>query len=87
MIALAAALAVTMHGHSGDARPLRLSPAQRDRIARHCHVPRSSLPLRDGGRLHFRPPATARWQDVDCVLRTIRPRNASPTIFIGNEGP
>jgi hypothetical protein len=87
MIALAAALAVL----TGDPRPMRFSSAQRDRIARRCHVPASWLPLRRGGRLHFQPPsdppASVRYQNVDCVLRAIRPRNEPPYVFIGNEGP
>jgi hypothetical protein len=67
------------------AGPPRLTPAQRDRIARHCRVPRAWLPLRKG-RLHFAPPATARYQRVDCVLVAI-PRHGPPSILIGNEGP
>jgi hypothetical protein len=83
MILLAAALAVMV----GDARPMRFSAARRDRIARRCHVPTTWLPLREGGRLHFRPPASARYRRVDCVLRAITPRDAPPHVFIGNEEP
>jgi hypothetical protein len=86
MIAFAAALALMIQGPGRIAGPPRLSPAQRDRIARHCHLPRSSLQLREG-RLHFQPLKIARYQNVDCVLRAIRPRNAPLSIFIGNEGP
>jgi hypothetical protein len=85
MIAFAAALSLMMQPHMGNPGPPRLSPARRDRIARLCHVPRSSLPLR-GGRLHFQPLKIARYQNVNCVLRAIRPRNAPRYIFIGNEG-
>ncbi|MEA3060605.1 MAG: hypothetical protein QOJ94_386 [Sphingomonadales bacterium] len=84
MIALAAALAVIM---TGDARPMRFSAFQRDRIARGCHVPASWLPLRKGGRLHFQPPASADYRRVDCVLQAIISRRAQRYLFIGNEGP
>ncbi|MEA3040247.1 MAG: hypothetical protein QOE79_2760 [Sphingomonadales bacterium] len=85
MMGFATALALMIQGSGRIAGPPRLSPAQRDRIARHCHVPRSWLPLREG-RLHFAPPATAPYPRVDCVVTALA-HNLPPSIFIGNEAP
>ncbi|HEX8583332.1 MAG TPA: hypothetical protein VF680_02855 [Allosphingosinicella sp.] len=65
------ALAVMSQSYIGDARPIRLSQAQIDRVAAECRVPRRWMRLR-GGIVKLHLPKSAPFEKVDCLLRRQR---------------
>ena len=65
-------LAVMAHGYIADARPIRLSQAQINRVAAECKVPRKWMSLRDDGSMRLRLPKSAPYEKVDCVVRRQR---------------
>ena len=73
------ALAVMSQGYIGDARPIRLSQAQIDQVAAECRVPRRWMRLR-GGIVKLRLPKSARFEQVDCLLRRQRERAGLPPL-------
>lgn len=84
MITMLAALATAAQSYVADARPVRLSQRQINRIAAECRVPRSWMQRRSDGVLRVHVPPNARYQSVDCVLQRTR-LQGPPMGFIGNE--
>jgi hypothetical protein len=69
-------LAAAAQGYVGETMPdVRLSKEDRRAISRECDVPRRWLRLRADGIVRFRPPARARYEQVDCVIRELRRRS------------
>jgi hypothetical protein len=66
--------------------PSSLSQSQLDEISARCHTPLRWLQKRHGA-VHIRPPKTAKYEQVDCLLAALRGPERERTGFIGNERP
>ena len=69
-----------------DLRSERLARLQK--IALGCGLPAASLKLVGTDDVHFKPPADAQYQRVDCVLKAMK-KTGIPTKmgFVGKETP
>jgi hypothetical protein len=68
---------------------LVLSPVDLQEIGRLCHAPANWVKMRGDHRIHIDPPATASYNQVDCIIGQIKllskQRDATPDLgFIGN---
>jgi hypothetical protein len=58
-----------------------------ERLLKLCRLPAGTLLLQGDNELRLQPPATARYESVDCLLRELKKsRLASKNLgFVGNE--
>jgi len=83
MFLLALAL-VAAPGEATVRRP-QVTASQIRSIISRCRVPAKWLTMGSDGSTHFKPPVTARYKDIDCVLRRMRALHVGPVAYIGNE--
>ena len=62
--------------------------AKLDRIADRCHLQRKVFQVSPTGSVHFRPPHSNRYEDVDCALEAMKQEGLTsrlPFAFVGSE--
>lgn len=67
----------------GGAAPLTLDQAELDAISAKCHTPRTWMKSRGG--VILRPSKTVKYEQINCLLASLRRANGSPVGFVGNE--
>lgn len=63
----------------------KMSQRELNAISVECGTPKRWLRAREQGEVTFRPPASANFEKVDCLIRKLRPTVATKIGYIGND--